>query len=92
MSFQNVKQDNTNSVILSLEQLSKQYSNTLIKYNQAQLDYVNYLNNSTKTELQYLRGSAFWGEGEVKQGGVTNIDGCKAMCQTTQGCTGATYG
>lgn len=91
MSFQNIKQDNTKSVILSLEQLSKEYSNTLIKYNQAQLDYVNYLNDSTKTELQYLRGSAFWGEGEVKQGGVTNIDGCKVMCETTPGCTGATY-
>lgn len=91
MNNPNIKTDNTNSVILSLEQLSKEYSNTLIKYNQAQLDYVNYLNSSTKTELQYLRGSAFWGEGEVKQGGVSNIDGCKSMCETTPGCTGATY-
>ena len=91
MNFQNIQTDKTNSVILSLEQLSKEYSNTLIKYNQAQLDYVNYLNNSTKTDLQYLRGSAFWGETEVKQGGVNNIDECKAMCLNTPGCTGATY-
>ena len=35
--------DGTKSVVLSLETLSKEYDTVLIKYNQAQKDYINYL-------------------------------------------------
>jgi len=39
--------DNTKSVVLSLEKLSKEYDTVLIKYNQAQQDYINYLQGQT---------------------------------------------
>jgi hypothetical protein len=39
----NNNDDGTKSVVLSLETLSKEYDTVLIKYNQAQKDYINYL-------------------------------------------------
>lgn len=91
MNFQNIKNEQTNSVILSLEQLSKEYSNAIIKYNQAQLDYAYYLNKSTTNKLVDIKGTSFWGNTGLKQGNVNNINECKAMCLTNKKCTGATY-
>jgi hypothetical protein len=39
--------DSTKSVVLSLEKLSKEYDTVLIKYNQAQKDYINYLKSQS---------------------------------------------
>ena len=39
--------DGTKSVVLSLETLSKEYDTVLIKYNQAQKDYINYLKSQS---------------------------------------------
>ena len=43
----NNKTDNTKSIVLSLETLSKKYDTVLIKYNQAQKDYINYLKSQS---------------------------------------------
>lgn len=94
MNFQNInvmKNDKTNSVVLSLEQLSKEYSNTLIKYNQAQLDYNNYLNKNKTNQLTELKSTAFWGTSGISQGNVNDINQCKAMCLSNSKCSGATY-
>lgn len=91
MNIQNIKNQQTNSVILNLEQLSKEYSNTLIKYNQAQIDYANYIKNPIGNQLKELKGTAFWGTSGIKQGVATNINQCKAMCSSNSKCTGATF-
>lgn len=91
MNFKNIKNEQTNSTILSLEQLSKQYSNAIIKYNQAQLDYAYYLNKVTGNNLIHIKGSSFWGSTGLKQGNANNINECKAMCLSNKKCTGATY-
>jgi hypothetical protein len=44
----NNNDDGTKSVVLSLEILSKEYDTVLIKYNQAQKDYINYLKSESK--------------------------------------------
>ena len=42
-----VNNNDTKSVVLNLETLSKEYDTVLIKYNQAQKNYVNYLKNQS---------------------------------------------
>ena len=40
----NQDQNNSGSVILNLEKISKEYNNVLTQYNQARSNYINYLN------------------------------------------------
>jgi hypothetical protein len=49
LSNNNNDDDGTKSVVLSLEKLSKEYDIVLIKYNQAQKDYINYLKTQSST-------------------------------------------
>jgi hypothetical protein len=50
--------------------------------------------NINQGELTAVKGEAFWGTGQVgSQSPYTNItiEECKALCSSTNGCSGATY-
>jgi hypothetical protein len=50
--------------------------------------------NINQGELTAIKGEAFWGTGQVgSQSPYTNItiEECKALCSSTNGCSGATY-
>jgi len=89
--------DETKSIILSLETLTKEYDTVLIKYNQAQKDYINYLkpkttNNGLEPDpLIYIKGKKFDGTSTISEGASDSIEKCKAMCSSNSSCTGATY-
>lgn len=84
----NITQDNTSSIVLNLERLSKEYANTLKQYYQLQLDYSNSFNN----KFIQLQNSSFWGDFDLSQNTVNNgINECKALCISNPKCTGATY-
>jgi len=91
--------DGTKSIVLSLEALSKEYDTVLIKYNQAQKDYIDYLKRqSTDTNyninsepLTSIKGTTFWGSEKLNEGKASRIEQCKAMCSADALCSGATY-
>jgi hypothetical protein len=55
-TINNTDQNNTGSVILNLEKISKEYNNVLTQYNQARSNYINYL--KTKSETQDASGNS----------------------------------
>jgi hypothetical protein len=91
--------DGTKSIVLSLETLSKEYDTVLIKYNQAQKDYIDYINiqstepnyNINSEPLTAIKGTTFWGSEKLNEGKATSIEQCKAMCSADASCSGATY-
>ena len=93
----NQKYKESESVILNLEILSAKYDNLLIKYKQAVVDYISFLNNSNfaNKKLTTIKGQAFWGTGQAgTQAAYNNINdanGCSALCLKTSNCTGATF-
>lgn len=95
----NSTDDGTKSIVLSLETLSKEYDTVLIKYNQAQKDYIDYLKKQSKDPnyninsdpLTSIKGTTFWGSEKLKEGKATSIEQCEAMCSANTLCSGATY-
>jgi NADH:ubiquinone oxidoreductase subunit 3 (subunit A) len=83
-----------NSISIDLETLQKQYSNLLIKYRQAVMDYMNHLNETTKgvnSNLVSTKGQAYYGTGSAGQSNAKTLQECEASCSKTPGCTGATF-
>lgn len=84
----------TDTDTLDLEVLKKQYETILLQYNQAQADYIQYLQNETtskKDKYTDIKGKAFWGTKTLSEQSAENIDQCKSICSSLSGCTGATY-
>jgi hypothetical protein len=88
--------DGTKSIVLSLETLSKKYDTTLIKYNQAQKDYINYLKtqstnmscskyNSDSKEIDQACYDEIWRKSGCTTTGVTNASTDWAKSQTLNG-------
>ena len=88
--------DGTKSVVLSLETLSKEYDTVLIKYNQAQTDYINYLktqstNNSCSKYSSDSKGidqacyEQIWKRSGCTTTGVVNASSDWAKGQTLNG-------
>jgi hypothetical protein len=91
--------DGTKSIILSLETLSKEYDTVLIKYNQAQTDYINYLkiqseqsaNNvcskykSDSKEIDQACYDEVWKKAGCTTTGVVNANSNWAKKQTLNG-------
>jgi hypothetical protein len=91
MSTQN---NATNSIILDLENLSVQYSNLLIQYEQAVADYNNVLtqkSEGTVLPMMSIKGQAFWGTAGISSSNVSKMANCKALCASNKSCSGATY-
>jgi hypothetical protein len=91
------------SIALNLETLSLEYKNLLIKYQQAVVNYVNYLqqestnpcdssnNSADQSCYSIINGQAFWGTSGITQLDVGTIEECKAACAKAPGCSGATF-
>ena len=94
----NQGENNTGSVILNLEKISKEYNNVLTQYNQARSNYINYL--KTKSETQDASGNSeyvilqntFYGQNTlVNPSQTNNINSCKDKCSANSSCTGANF-
>ena len=88
----------TSNHSLSLEELTMEYQNTLIKYNKAKLDYINHikkLNNNTanisNNKLSLIFGKKFVAPTTVLDSSANNVEECKAICSSNSGCYGATF-
>ena len=89
----NNKDDGTKSVVLSLEKLSKEYDIVLIKYNQAQKDYINFLKtqssnnacskyNAESKEIDQACYDEIWKKSGCTTTGVTSASSDWAKGQT----------
>jgi hypothetical protein len=92
----NNNDDGTKSVVLSLEKLSKEYDIVLIKYNQAQKDYINFLGtqssgnacskyNSESKEIDQACYDEIWKKSGCTTTGVTSASTDWAKGQTLNG-------
>ena len=82
------------SIVLDLENLSAQYSNLLIEYEQAVANYSALIQqkiSGTAQPLMTIQNNAFWGTGSISSNVIPSAPQCKALCSTTNGCSGATY-
>jgi hypothetical protein len=88
--------DGTKSVVLGLEKLSKEYDIVLIKYNQAQKDYINYLKtqssnnscskyNSESKEIDQACYDEIWKKSSCTTTGIVNASTDWAKSQTLNG-------
>ena len=84
----------THKNMLDLESLTKKYDNLLIQYNQAQVDYANYLNknssNSANKDLTSIKGSVVFDSGFINKKAST-LQQCVALCSTDSTCKSATF-
>ena len=88
----------SNSIILNLETLRTNYKNLLIEYQQAVLNYVNYLKQETSNananatpQFVTVNGQQFIGSTALTQNNSATLDDCIASCANNSQCTGATY-
>jgi hypothetical protein len=79
------------SGILTLENLQKEYNNTMILYKQAQENYNSALNNIDKKKYVTLSGKTYWGTGAIQQKPGSSIGDCTALCSNDVKCKGATF-
>jgi hypothetical protein len=82
------------SIVLDLENLSAKYSNLLIQYEQSVANYsalMQQLNAGKKPPLMSIRQNSFWGTKGISSSAGKSLQKCKALCATTKGCSGATY-
>jgi hypothetical protein len=85
--------DKSNSFILNLETLRTTYKNQLIQYQQAVLNYVNYMKQDGSAKEQYVtvKGQQFLGTGPLSQNNSATLDQCISSCANNSQCSGATY-
>jgi hypothetical protein len=92
----NNSDDGTKSVVLGLEKLSKEYDIVLIRYNQAQKDYINYLKtqstsmscskyNSESKEIDQACYDEIWKKSGCTTTGVVNSSSDWSKSQTLNG-------
>jgi hypothetical protein len=96
MSQENVQiSKSPESIVLDLEILNSQYSNLLIKYEQAVANYTSYMQKQSlpgaKTTFKNIPNQSFWGsEGINTFAGQTSAK-CSSLCLNNSKCSGATY-
>jgi hypothetical protein len=95
--------EQSNSMALNLEALNLEYKNLLISYQQATINYVNYLqdqsnnqcdssnNSADKNCWDIIKNQAFWGASGISQSSVISPEECATSCAKTSECSGATY-
>ena len=86
--------DSTKNIVLSLELLSKEYNVVLIQYNQAQQNYIDFLQSqkdSSVIPLTVIKGSIFLGTNRIREKITKDIEECKALCSADKSCSGATF-
>jgi hypothetical protein len=88
-----------NSIMLNLQTLMSQYNNILLQYNQASLDYANYIKQaqgdaSILHSLTQVPGKNYLGTGQAgSQASYSAVlpNDCQSLCASISNCVGATY-
>jgi NADH:ubiquinone oxidoreductase subunit 3 (subunit A) len=92
-----------NSIALNLETLNSEYKNLLISYQQASIDYINYLQQQSTNPCDrsntaadsncwsIIQNQAFWGVSGISQSNVSSAQECASACARTAECSGATF-
>ena len=92
--------EESSSIVLNLESLTKNYQTLLIEYQQAVVNYINYIKEKTDVSnnmvdngdaMVTIKGVQYWGTGGISQNNAKTINECKAACVAASGCTGAIY-
>jgi hypothetical protein len=79
-------------ITMDLENLRKQYSNLLLKYQGALAEYTTYLNDpSSNNQFVTIKGQAFNGTGSAGESNARTLQKCIASCSNSKTCTGATF-
>ena len=96
----------TNSGSLNLEELTMEYQTTLMKYNKAKSDYMNYVKkiskngtndanntNGSKKKIKLMPGKKFVSSNNtpILDSSSNSLQECKALCSSNSGCYGATF-
>lgn len=88
------KNETFNSSLLKIQSLESEFGIVMKQYEEAHLNYINSLNNTSTQTQKYLSipGSTFNGTGGLVEGSATE-EQCKAACSSSMfsTCTGATY-
>jgi hypothetical protein len=91
-------QKEVGSVILNLENISKEYNNVLTKYNQARSNYISYLTTKSKpltvvdiNSKYMVLPNNFYGSNTIIQTQTTDISACQAQCSANTSCTGSNF-
>lgn len=84
------------SLALDLETLNNEYQNLLIQYQQAVINYVNYLKqdvsgNDISNNMVQIQGNQYLGTSTLSQNNSPTVDECQASCASISGCSGATF-
>jgi NADH:ubiquinone oxidoreductase subunit 3 (subunit A) len=84
--------------ILDLETLTKKYDNLLIQYNQAQIDYANFLNenknnttSSSKNFTTVTNAVVFDSNSNITTTNANTLEKCIALCSSNSTCKSATF-
>jgi hypothetical protein len=91
-----------NSIALNLETLNSEYKNLLNSYQQASIDYINYLqqqstnpcdrlNTADSNCLSIIENQAFWGVSGISKKSLASPQECANACASTAECSGATF-
>jgi hypothetical protein len=92
--------DESSSIVLHLESLTKNYQTLLIEYQQAVVNYINYIKGKTDVSnnnvdngdaMVTIKGVQYWGTGGISQNNSKTINECKAACVAASGCNAAIY-
>jgi len=86
--------NNSNSSIIKLESLEKEYMLVLSQYEEAYNNYTTTMSSSSpdsSNNFVSLQGNTFWGTSGLKEGSATTQEECESMCLSDQACTGATF-
>ena len=94
--------DRGKSIALNLEALNSEYKTLLISYQQATINYVNYLqqsnnncdssnNTADQNCWSIVKNQAFWGVSGISQSRVISPKACATLCAQTAECSGATF-
>ena len=79
-------------ITMDLENLRKQYSNILLKYQGAVAEYTTHLNDpSNNNEFVTIKGQAFNGTGSAGESTAKTLQKCIASCSNSKTCTGANF-
>lgn len=79
------------SGILTLENLQKEYNNTMILYKQAQENYNSALNSINNKKFVTIPQKTYWGTSGIQQKIVSKIEDCTALCSNDTACKGAIF-
>jgi hypothetical protein len=81
------------STMLKLKTLEKEYEMTMKKYEETYKTYINSLNSTDSTHIQYkyISGSTYWGTAGLEEKPLITQEECGALCSSNPQCSGATF-